>query len=187
MHPVHLFAPRNSDSLRDINLHTRGRLIIEILKNETARKARFIFCKKFKKNTKYFNLFFSDYKDAFWIKYSKNILFVKNIPYGFSMLDSYDLNDDRSIKQNLYREIFQAQQIPNPYENEFSSWQKMLFMSKKYKNDKLSSVFINNYNNNYGTVCSSIIGLPNKNLNNNNTIWLYSERKRDFINLVPFK
>ena len=48
----------------------------------------------------------------------------------------------------------------------------------------LASVFVKDKNNNYGTVCSSIRGLPNKMKKKNKMVWLYSEYKSSFSHLI---
>ena len=63
----------------------------------------------------------------------------------------------------------------------------MLFLEEKYNNINLSSVFVTDPFNIYGTVCSSIIGLPNKDKIKDNIIWLYSENKSYYEKLLPFK
>ena len=39
--------------------------------------------------------------------------------------------------------------------------------------ERQASIYVNNKYNNYGTVCSSIIGLPNSKFNNKGIFWLY--------------
>ena len=106
------------------------------------------------------------------------------VPYGFSIIDNYGLNDNKSPKQKLYKDIFFKKKLPNPSINYFKSWQDLLFLEEKYNNVNLSSVFVKDKNNNYGTVCSSIIGLPNKKKIKNNMVWLYSEYKSSFNHLL---
>ncbi len=106
------------------------------------------------------------------------------MPYGFSIIDNYGLNNNKSPKQKLYRDIFLKIKLPNPSINYFKSWQELLFLEKKYNKINLSSVFVKDKNNNYGTVCSSIIGLPNKIKKKNNMVWLYSEYKSSFNHLI---
>ena len=175
---------RASTGLKKKNLNSRGKIIIDILKKSDAKSALKYIESYFKKDTRFFNLFISDYKNAFWIKYDQNEFKSSVVPYGFSIIDNYDLNDDKSPKQKLYRDIFLKKKLPNPSINYFKSWQELLFLEKKYNNDNLSSVFVKDENNNYGTVCSSIIGLPNKNKINNNMVWLYSEYKSTFNHLL---
>ena len=175
---------RPSDDLKNKNLKSRGKIIINILKNTTAENGLKYVMSYFKKNTRFFNLFISDYKNAFWIKYDKNEFKSFEVPYGFSIIDNYGLNNDKSLKQKLYKNIFLKKKLPNPSINYFKSWQDLLFLEEKYNNVNLSSVFVKDKNNNYGTVCSSIIGLPNKKKIKNNMVWLYSEYKSSFNHLL---
>ena len=175
---------RASNELKNKNLNSRGKIIIDILKKSDAKSALKYIESSFKKDTRFFNLFISDYKNAFWIKYNQNEFKSFVVPYGFSIIDNYDLNDNKSPKQKLYRDIFLKKKIPNPSINYFKSWQELLFLEKKYKNINLSSVFVKDKDNNYGTVCSSIIGLPNKKKIKNNMVWLYSEYKSSFNHLL---
>ena len=175
---------RDSNNLKNKNLKSRGKIIIDILKKSDAKSALEYIKSYFKKNTRFFNLFISDYEDAFWIKYDQNEFKSFIVPYGFSIIDNYGLNDDKSPKQKLYRDIFLKKNLPNPSINYFKSWQELLFLEEKYNNINLSSVFVKEQNKNYGTVCSSIIGLPNKKKIKNNMVWLYSEYKSSFKHLL---
>ena len=175
---------RASNKLKNKNLNSRGKIIIDILKKSDAKSALKYIESYFKKDTRFFNLFISDYKNAFWIKYDQNEFKSFVVPYGFSIIDNYDLNDNKSPKQKLYRDIFLNKKLPNPTINYFKSWQDLLFLEEKYNNINLSSVFVKDKNNNYGTVCSSIIGLPNKKKIKNNMVWLYSEYKSSFNHLL---
>jgi len=102
------------------------------------------------------------------------------------MIDNYDLNSDNSNKQKIYKSDFIKSSLPNPDKKKFNSWKKLLLSKKEYNNIKTTSVYVENINKNYGTVCSSIIVLPNKKINDNNIIWLYSDRNKDFNNLKVF-
>ena len=175
---------RPSNKLKDRNLNSRGKIIIDILKKSDAKSALKYIESYFKKDTRFFNLFISDYKNAFWIKYDQNEFKSFVVPYGFSIIDNYDLNDNKSPKQKLYKDIFLKKKLPDPSINYFNSWQELLFLEDKYNNVNLSSVFVKDKNNNYGTVCSSIIGLPNKKKIKNNMVWLYSEYKSSFNHLL---
>ncbi len=178
---------RTSDLQDEKDLYSRGNLIINCLKHRNASEVKSFLKNKFKKNTRFFNMFISDYKNAFWAKFFKGILKIAPIPFGHSIIDNYDLNDSKSVKQILYKKIFMQMKTPDPNINYFEDWEKMLFLKKKYKNNKLSSVYIENSNKNYGTVCSSIIGLPNRNRIKDNIFWLYSEKKNSYKKLLPFK
>ena len=112
--------------------------IIDILKKPDAKSALKYIELYFKKNTRFFNLFISDYKNAFWIKYDQNEFKSFVVPYGFSIIDNYDLNDNKSPKQKLYRDIFLKKRVPDPSINYFKSWQDLLFLEyrdRKYDQD----------------------------------------------------
>tara|TARA_A100001015_G_scaffold262833_1_gene309334 strand:+ start:640 stop:1128 length:489 start_codon:yes stop_codon:yes gene_type:complete len=94
---------RPSNKLKDKNLNSRGKIIIDILKKSDAKSALKYIESYFKKDTRFFNLFISDYKNAFWIKYDQNEFKSFEVPYGFSIIDNYDLNDNKSPKQKLYK------------------------------------------------------------------------------------
>ena len=177
---------RDSSKLKSGPFESRGKLVLSLLKNKSIDSAVSNFTKNFQKNYKYFNLLVADYKDAYWIKYADKKLTINTIPYGHSIIDSLDLNERKKKKQELYKSIFKKSRLPDPDKNNFNSWQKILFLKKEYNHIKGTSVFIENINKNYGTVCSSIIGLPDKNINKKNIIWLYSDKKKIFNNLEVF-
>lgn len=175
---------RNSISLK--KKESRGHIIIEVLRHTDAYSALRDLKRTFKRNTKFFNLLILDYKNSYWIKYNEDGLIDSKVPYGYSIIDNFDLNDKRSLKQKLSKRLFLEKKLPDPQTNNFQDWQNMLFLENKNQNDKNSSIYVKDINNNYGTVCSSIIGLPNKSKIKKNIIWLYSENKNKYKNLLPF-
>ena len=177
---------RDSSELKSKQLLSRGHLVIDLLKSKNIKSALSFFSKNFKKNYKFFNLILADYKDAFWVKYESKNFTINEIPFGHSMIDNYDLNSNNSNKQKIYKSDFIKSSLPNPDKKDFSSWKRLLLLNKEYNNIKTTAVFLKSINNNYGTVSSSIIGLPNKEINDNNIIWLYSDRNKDFNNLKVF-
>ena len=178
---------RDSSKLNINKPKSRGKLVIKILNTKSANEGLSIIVNEKFNGYKYFNLLFFDYENAYWVKHSAKGISINELPYGYSIIDNYDLNDNNSIKQKLYKNIFIKSKIPNPDKNDFTSWEKMLFLEKTFDNDKKTALFIDNINNNYGTVCSSIIGLPHNRLNKKFIIWRYSLRKKGFNNLNPFK
>ena len=97
---------RASNNLQNEKLKSRGKIIIDILKKPNANDALDYVKSNFKKNTRFFNLFISDYKNAFCIKYDQDELKSFTVPYGYSIIDNYGLNNNKSPKQKLYRDIF---------------------------------------------------------------------------------
>tara|TARA_A100001015_G_scaffold321532_1_gene452783 strand:+ start:4915 stop:5670 length:756 start_codon:yes stop_codon:yes gene_type:complete len=181
---------RNTTFNKLARLSSRGNLVIDALKFKSAKEASYNIYSNLKNIYRNFNLFIADYKNAYWIKFENFEKSLNKVPFGFSMLDNFDLNDNSSKKQLVYRNIFSKIKIPDPKNNNFKEWEKMLFMKRKYKNLKNTEVFIYNKICNYGTVSSSIIGLPIANYKRLKPLWLYNEIKtksRVFMIHSPFK
>ena len=124
---------RDSNSIQLKETKSRGNLVLNILKKKSTKEAvDFIAKQKFNKY-KYFNLLFFDYEDACWVKYNHEGVSINKVPYGFSIIDNYDLNDTKSKKQNLYKKIFKKNKIPNPDKNDFKSWEKCYLLIKHLK------------------------------------------------------
>lgn len=164
----------------DINnkfLKSRGSLVINALKNKTAISAKKNFLKLFEEKYNFFNLFIADNKNAYWIRYDKFKLDTFTVPFGHSIIDNLDINDNQSQRQELNRKDFISARLPEPDKNFFNSWQKLLTSKKQTLDEKDTSIYVNNVNNNYGTVCSSIIGLPHEK-SHRNKFWLYRNAKK---------
>ena len=181
---------RNSLVTKNPDLVSRGNLVIEALKYSTAKEASFVIFKKIENFYNNFNLFIGDNTSAYWIKYHNKKKLIKPIPYGHSMLDKHDLNDSYSNKQKIYSKIFKSLEIPKPEKNNFKDWKNMLKMKIRYRNIKNTEVYINDLKKNYGTVSSSIIGMPKIYDKDQKAFWLYSDRldkSRRFLFLSPFR
>ena len=152
-------------------LQSRGNLVISALKFKDALEARNRIIENFENKYKFFNLFISDIKNAYLIKYDNFKLETLSIPYGSSIIDNLNLNDKNSPRQALNKNFFTKSSHPIPEKNQFESWKKLLSNQFNNKAEKLNSIYVKDRHNNYGTVCSSIIGLPNT--NTKSIFWLY--------------
>ena len=56
--------------------------------------------------------------------------------------------------------------LPIPENNAFKGWKKLLFSKMKYNNQANTAIYNHDKANNYGTLSSSIIALPNKKIAN---------------------
>ena len=135
---------------------------------------------------RFFNLFISDVKNAFFIKYDNFKLETLLIPFGKSILDNCNLNDNNSLRQTFNKSYFNKASYPVPEKNQFDGWIKLL--SKKSPNikGKITSIYVKERHNNYGTVCSSIIGLPKIKANSKDIFWLYRKSDEAFKKLKLF-
>ena len=100
-----------------------------------------------------------------------------------------NLNDNNSLKQTLNKNYFYEAPHPIPEKNQFDGWSKLLSINSPNKSEKVNSIYVKDRQNNYGTVCSSIIGLPKIKTNTKGIFWLYrksSDALTDFKKLKLF-
>ncbi len=166
------------------NPYSRGQIVLNALKKENAISAiKDLSIENFN-NYNAFNLFIADYKNAYLLSYNLKETSISEIPFGYSIIDNLDMNSLISKKQKIYRNLFKNKQIPDPDKNNFKDWKKLLFCKRKYKNMEKTAVYTCYKNKEYATVSSSIIGLPNKKMNNICPIWLYNDfDKKNFASL----
>ena len=169
---------------------SRGELVIKALRFNCAVEASKNIFNNLKKVYNNFNLFIGDARTAFWIKLHNGNKEIYKVPFGFSVMDKYNLNDSKSKKQKLYKNIFKKIKVPIPEESNFKDWQRLLFMKKRYNNLINTEVFVCNNKTNYGTVSSSIIGIPKFDNKKLSPFWLYNDKKNEnkkFVSLSPFR
>ena len=107
----------------DIEKNSRGKIIIDILKNNTLDAALNYI--KLLDSTKWkpFNLFLANNKKAYWIKSSdKDELSINIIPEGKHFLDSYDLNSNQS-ERYLYN--YNRFKVLNDSKSRFTRMERM--------------------------------------------------------------
>ena len=168
---------------------SRGSLVINALKYKSAKEAIKNMKSKCYTNYNYFNFFITDIDNSYWIKNDLNHFSINVISNGYTMLDNFDLNDSASKKQSLYKKKFLKCTLPIPEKNAFKDWKKLLFSKMKYNNQENTAIYNHDKANNYGTLSSSIIALPNKKIANTNPMWLYhkySNNNKTFSSLKPF-
>ena len=164
----------------DIEKNSRGKIIIDILKNKTLDAAlnyiKLLDITKWKP----FNLFLANNKKAYWVKSSdKDKLSINIIPEGKHFLDSYDINSNQSERYLYNNNRFKVLNDPNPDSLEWKEWISLL-AEKSYPKDKPFAA-MNISNKNYGTLSSAIIALPSDQELNNNTksLFLFSDISPD--------
>ena len=170
----------------DIEKNSRGKIIIDILKNKTLDEAlnyiKLLDITKWKP----FNLFLANNKKAYWVKSSDKVtLSINIIPEGKHFLDSHDINSTQSERYLYNNNRFKVLNDPNPDSLEWKEWKEWinLLAEKSYPKGKpLAAMNITNkYKKNYGTLSSAIIALPSDQELNNNTkpLFLFSDISPD--------
>ena len=164
----------------DIEKNSRGKIIIDILKNKTLDEAlnyiKLLDITKWKP----FNLFLANNKKAYWVKSSDKVtLSINIIPEGKHFLDSHDINSTQSERYLYNNNKFKVLNDPNPDSLEWKEWINLL-AEKSYPKDKPFAA-MNIINKNYGTLSSAIIALPSDQELNNNTkpLFLFSDISPD--------
>ena len=169
------------------NLESRGNLVIHALKFKLALEAKNKIIKSFEKKYRFFNLFISDIKNSYLIKYDNFKLETFSIPYGNSIIDNLNLNDNNSIRQSFNKNKFNDASFPEPEKNKFDAWKKLLLSKSPKIDENLTSIYVKDRHNNYGTVCSSIIGLPKNKTNVKDIFWLYRKSNDNSTNFKKLK
>ena len=167
----------------DIEKNSRGKIIIDILKNKTLDAAlnyiKLLDITKWKP----FNLFLANNKKAYWVKSSdKDELSINIIPEGKHFLDSYDINSNQSERYLYNNNRFKVLNDPNPDSLEWKEWINLLAEKSYPKGKPFAAMNITNkYKKNYGTLSSAIIALPSDQELNNNTkpLFLFSDISPD--------
>jgi len=167
----------------DIEKNSRGKIIIDILKNKTLDEAlnyiKLLDITKWKP----FNLFLANNKKAYWVKSSdKDTLSINIIPEGKHFLDSHDINSTQSERYLYNNNKFKVLNDPNPDSLEWKEWINLLAEKSYPKGKPLAAMNITNkYKKNYGTLSSAIIALPSDQELNNNTkpLFLFSDISPD--------
>ncbi len=129
-----------------------------------------------------FNMLIADNQDAYWLcsnGISKKIE-LNLLPLGWSMLTSKSLNDQKCPRTMAYLSRFERAPVPDPEHNDWISWQ-MLLASRTH--DASDTAMCIATENGFGTVCSTLIALPNNNAvnqkNNLRGIFLFAAGSPD--------
>ncbi len=169
---------------------SRGDIIINVLKNKNIKTALTYIELLDITNWRPFNLFIANNKNAYWIKSTgKNKITINLISEGRHFLDSHDLNSKTSDRYNNNINKFNSLKDPDPDKSDWKEWIDFLASTSHPKNKPLAAMNISDsYNNNYGTLSSSIIALPSDNelKKNNKPIFLFNETtpdKNNFYNI----
>jgi uncharacterized protein with NRDE domain len=159
-----------------INKRSRGELVLEALDHATAQDAAKALAYIDPKSYRAFNLIIADSRDAFWIRHDE----IKNptihpIAKGLSMITNIDINDKACPRINHHRTRFAIADPPNLETGDIFSWECLLADTiNRTKDAKFSNAICIEPISGYGTVSSSIIGLPNIE-STNIPVFLFSE------------
>ena len=176
----------------DPDLRSRGELPLEALDHAEAEVAAEALGDLDPRAYRPFNLFVGDARKAFWIcSVDKNGvpgMRVEEIPEGYSMLTDKDRNDPSAPRVRLYLPRFETAPPPDPEKDDWQWWQALM-ADKEFENGigpagaMNIDVTIDNVGD-FGTVSSSLIGLPAFISPDRKTRWLFAAGAPD---TAPFE
>ena len=164
------------------NKRSRGELPLEAVDHAEAEVSASNLSKIRAESYKAFNLIIADSETAFWLQSSgkpNSLVTVLPIPAGFSMITAYDLNDFSCPRIRANFRKFETAEVPDPGKNEWDSWTAILSSRNSDGFNEAEGAMNLGSNTIFGTVSSSLIGLPNIQKAVLKPKWLFSAGKPD--------
>ena len=168
-----LIHNRNFKNNNENNKTSRGLLLLDILKKNSIEKILTFISNIDKKFYNDFNLLFGNFNSCYFIQndiQNKRII-IEELNEGLSIITDKNINDLEDEKINIYYNIFNKSQLPNPFENNWKEWIKILTTIDKKKIENTKNICFLNKKLNYGTKSSSLIAIPNNNIINERIIF----------------
>ena len=146
----------------DPDKRSRGELPLEACDHAEAREATKALALLEPSSYRSFNMIVADTCEAFWIKSDGHLITTAPIPEGLSMITSHDLNstvDSSRIRFHLDR--FRRAPHPKPDADDWDAWKALLGSRETEPGASFRGAMNVNTDHGFGTVSSSLIGLPN--------------------------
>ncbi len=159
----------------DNKKESRGNLVIDVLKKNNMDDIISYLSSLNATNWRSFNLFIANNEKAIWVKNDNTKKLKLNyIDPGQHFIDSHDINslDSHRFRYNLdnYNKLLP----PEPEKNLWTSWKNFLSSKNFPNNNPLAAINIIKKNN-YGTLCTNFIALPNSNQIKLKPIYLFND------------
>ncbi len=158
---------------------TRGELTLEALEQVDADLAAEMMRHIDGASYRPFNMVLADNEDAFVVMHrdatGQTQPDVQRLPPGLSVITAVDPNDREDPRIRLYRPLFQDAATPDPEGGDWHGWEKLL-ASRLHDGaaGPLGAMTVVT-DRGYGTVSSSLIALPDRDLAQRDPIWLFAE------------
>ncbi len=170
----------------DPDRRSRGELVLEALDHADAADAADALSHLDAEAYRSFNMVIADDRDGFWLRsLGYGAVEVDEIPQGLSMLTSLDLNDPRSPRIKAYGPRFADAAAPDPEAGDWSAWQALL-AGRVYDTDAgPQGAMAIDTGTGFGTVSSSLIGLPDRGREEARPVWLFAPGPPDSAAYAP--
>lgn len=157
---------------------SRGEIVLEALDHADAIAAAHALADLNVSAYRPFNLFVADNREAYWIRNEAEDgpghTEVFSLPEGVSILTARDLNDDRSTRVANYLPRFRAAPFPRPECGGWTGWADLLSSRDRSGIDDPGAAMAIETDSGFGTVCSSLIGIPAPGLNDGKVLWHFA-------------
>ncbi len=140
---------------------SRGEIVLDALDHQDAVTAADALSHLDGEAFRDFNLVIADNRDAFWLKLDTGDgprVSVTPIPDGYSMLTAGDLNDKNSKRVAAFLPQFEAADVPDPDEDDWSGWQALL-AAGPVNGDGMTAMCFRT-DSGFGTSSSALVALP---------------------------
>jgi uncharacterized protein with NRDE domain len=140
---------------------SRGELVLEALDHADALAAAAALIQLDTDAYRPFNMIVADDRDAYWLRHDNTGRVEElELPEGFSMVTSNDLNDLSSPRIRRYLPLFEAARIPDPDAGDWRDWVALLSSRSADAAAGPRGALNVVTEGPYGTVSSSLIALP---------------------------
>jgi len=139
---------------------SRGELVLEALDHADAAAAAAALSDLDPEAYRTFNLIVADERHGFWLRHAGGPRIErKPLKDGLSMIASGDLDDLVNRRLELALPAFRAWPVPEPDNDDWSSWQSLLGSTRAPPNEP-STAAMRFRTDGYGTVSSALIAVP---------------------------
>jgi hypothetical protein len=167
---------------------SRGELPLEALDHADATTAATALADIDPRAYRPFNLIIADHRDGYWLccrdDRGGRPIEIHPLPEGLSMVTAFDLNDPASPRTRRYRPLFEAAPCPDPDRGDWQAWERLLADRRFEPEAGPGGAMTVVTPSGFGTVCASLIALPDPIAKRRKPIWLFAAGRPGE---VPFK
>src|SRR6185437_766788 len=145
----------------DINLRSRGELVLEALDHADAVAAAAALVELDPGAYRSFNLILADNRDAFWLRHAGTRR-IEAFPIGdeLSLVAAGDLDESETRRLVLARPRFEAATPPDPDRDDWSAWQDLLGDTSRPPGEPVNAALRFVTEAGFATRSSALIALP---------------------------
>lgn len=142
-------------------LRSRGELVLRALDAPTAEAAAAGIRETGGEGWRPFNLVVADAAGAVWLRNVRGGGISRHdLPPGLSMLAAGELDDPDSPRIKAHLPLFREAPVPDPGRDDWSGWEALLARTERPGDDPLAAMTVRDDGRGYGTVSSSLAGIP---------------------------